>query len=178
MIATIAKFFGINELIVKLLCGLGILLLVGLAVWRVVVWYDNQIDAAEQRGANLAYARVTDRVIDITGKLTDAADKIRNKANAKARTVTVAADDLRVRGPGKAACPAVAVTGSGGHVGTAGSADGAVAAVPGAQGSELIAVPFAVLVDFAEQHDKCLIEAWSWRENYLAQSKIVATERK
>jgi hypothetical protein len=178
MIATIAGFLGIRELFVKLGLGLVTLLAIGFAVWRVVAWYDSQLDAAEKRGAAAAYARVEHRVIEMSRQLTTAAEALRSKAGEETRVVVAAADDLRVRGPGKAACPAVPVTSSGGPVAAATETGPAVAPLPDRTGTELVCLPFAGTVDVFEQHDRLLIESRSWRDNHTAQTKIISKEQK
>lgn len=95
------------------------------------------------------------------------------------------ADDLRVHGPGAAACrqPASSAglsTGTGGDDTFGRAADAAVAGVPA---GGYAAVPWADVVSFAELHDANRSEALIWREWYarqvelLRQSKEAMTKR-
>lgn len=178
MIATIAGFLGIRELFVKLGIGLMTLLAIGLAIWRIMVWYDNQLDAAFAAGEKSAYASVEHRVVEISAELTASAEQLRSKANAETRDVVVAATDLRVRGPGRASCPAVIDASSSGPESAVAGTSNPVGGVHPAGGPDLAAVPWDDFVTLLEQHDKLLVEVVSWRQDYQAKSEIIAKERK
>jgi hypothetical protein len=93
--------------------------------------------------------------------------KIRSKSDEEARTVTHTADDLRLRGPGKAVCPGLATApgAASGHVAAGGPGDAAVGQVLDPERPTLIALPFAPTIAFAEQCDLNRSEALSWRES-------------
>jgi hypothetical protein len=178
MIGTIAGFLGIREVFVKLGIGLMTLLAIGLAIWRIVAWYDNQLDASFKRGEESAYAKVEHRVIDISAKLTASAEQLRSKADAKDRILIADATDLRVRGPGRASCPAVIGSSSSGSEPAVASPGDPVGSVHPAGGTDLAAVPWDDFVTLVEQHDRLLIEAVTWRQDYEARKAIIAKETK
>lgn len=178
MVAAIAKFFGIDQLFVKLGIGLLTLLAIGFAVWRIIAWYDGQIDAAFARGETAAYAKVEKRVFEISEKLTVSANELRDKANAENRITSAAADSIRLQGPGRASCPAVTVAPASGFDDTITEPGDAVARLPYPERVDLIGLPFAGTVDVFEQHDKLLTEVKAWRENYRKQSEIITAEQK
>lgn len=162
----------------KLIGGFLLLLALGFAVWRVLVWYDNQLDAAFDRGVAHEQARIIAKANRITTGINAAVEKIRSKANAKATVVTVTRDRVLVRGPGRAACPAVSGAVPGGHDTTLAPTGDAVAGVHHRQGTGLIALPFPVAVDIIADHDKCLIEAQAWRDAKVARDAVIAQENK
>lgn len=175
MIAAFLTRLGLPRWVLILLA---IVAAIGAAAW----WHDGAADraiaAAEKRGAAAENSRLTGRIerlqagIEKLGR--KATDNIREKANAKLARVAVDADDLRLRGAGKASCPGPAATpaASGGRQSTARQADAAVDPLPDRQRVELIGMPFAGAVAFAEQHDRCLIEAGAWREQRAALERI------
>jgi hypothetical protein len=178
MITSIAGFLGVRELFVKIGIGLLTLLAIGFAVWRMVAWYQGQIDDAYDRGVQYEQSRNTARSNQITGRQNEAAAVIKDEANAKVITIVRDAADLRVRGPGKAACPPVAVASTGGPEAAVASPGDPVGGVHPPGGGSLAAVRWDDLVTIAEQHDRLLIEVVAWRQNYEAQSKIITEEQK
>jgi hypothetical protein len=124
------------------------------------VWHGHAVHkaiaAAEQRGEAREAERVRVRVEQITRKQNEITAKIRSENDETNRHIAADADDLRLRGPGKAVCPyppAAAPVRSGP---SAGPADAAVAPVLNPGGPVLVAVSFNDLILFAEQHDKLL----------------------
>ena len=102
------------------------------------------------------------------------AAKLRERNDETNRAIARDADDLRLRGPGKAACPRVALVpgGSGRSVAAGGRADGAPAQVP--IGDGFAAVPWGWLVDRAETSDLNRAEVLAWREWHRQQSEAWA----
>lgn len=92
---------------------------------------------------------------------------IRRKSDEEARNIVRRADDLRMRGPGKATCAGVAAApgSASGHDAASGSADAAVGGVPDEPRPVLIALPFAPTIEFAKQCDLNRNEALKWRES-------------
>jgi hypothetical protein len=92
--------------------------------------------------------------------------QVRKQSDEKDRHIVADADDLRLRGPGKAVCSGVAAApgGAGGRVAASRPADASVDQVPDPERPPLIALPFAGTIAFAEQCDRNRNEALSWRE--------------
>jgi nitrogen fixation/metabolism regulation signal transduction histidine kinase len=175
MITSIASALGLKEIFVKIGLGVLTLLAIGLIIWRVVVWYDNQLDAAFNRGSEAAYAKVDKRATQLANQLTAAAVKLKDQANEEHLAIAVAATDLRVRGPGRASCPAPVVASTSEHQSTA--SDGAFAG-PEVPAGNWARVPWDWLVTVVQEHDDLLNEDTAWRHNYVAQSEIISDERK
>lgn len=175
LITKAAGFLGVKELFVKLGLGVLTLLAIGFAVWRVMVWYDDQLDAAFDRGEKSAYAKVDKRATDLANQLTASANKLKDEANAEHVDTAIAATDLRVRGPGRASCPAPIVATSGGHQPAA--AEEANAG-PEVSPGDWARVPWSWLVDVVQEHDDLLTEATSWRKDHQEKSEIITAEQK
>ena len=99
------------------------------------------------------------------------AAKLRSKNDETNRRISVDADALRVSGAGKAACLNTASPRPSGRITPARPADAPMDQVPDGGRAELIALPYADTLDFAEQHDKCLAEAATWREDKRLQEE-------
>lgn len=175
MFAAAASLLGIKEIFVKLGFGLLTLLAIGFAIWRVIAWYDNQLDAAFNRGEQSAYAKVDKRATELANQLTVAANKLKDQANEERLDTAVAATDLRVRGPGRASCPAPVDAGTGGHEqAPTPEADAGLAMSP----ENWARVPWDWLVTVVQEHDDLLTEASAFRKNETAKSEIIAAENK
>lgn len=94
------------------------------------------------------------------------------------RRIAAGADDLRLRGPGRAAAPrcgsiagARSATATGGSEGTAGGGDAPLPELPEPEG--LAIVPWGRLVEFGESHDAWRSEALTWRSWYLGQQELL-----
>lgn len=177
MVAAIAKFLGIKELFVKIGIGVFTLLALGFAVWGAVSWYQGQIDDAFDRGVKSAHLQVDNRSSQITTKQNNSAAVIKDEANAKVITVVRAATDLRVRGPGRASCPASSDAGTGGSQPAIAETGDPVGSVHPSGGPELSTVRWDDFVTLLEQHDRLLIEAEAWRKDYQVRGQIIAEER-
>jgi len=140
------------------------------------LWHSSRVNAviaaAEKRGADAAYARVTAKAIALERKAAALAETLRSRNNETNRLIAADADDLRLRGPGKAACPVAAPAAPGGHQPPGGAADAAVAPLPDRERVDLIALPFAGAIAFAEQCDLNRAEVLTWRQ---FQSELAAT---
>lgn len=170
MLASIANFLGIREIFVKLGLGLFTLLAIGAAIWGAMKWYDAQLDAAFARGEQSAYSKVDKRAIELADQLTAAANKLKDQANEERLDTAVAATDLRVRGPGRASCPAQVDAGAGGHQpDLAAEADAGSAVSP----ENWARVPWDWLVTVVQEHDDLLTEATAWRKNDQAKTEIL-----
>jgi hypothetical protein len=94
------------------------------------------------------------------------------------RRIAAGADDLRLRGPGRAAAPrcgSIADSGlgtaTGGPERPQGGGDDPVAPLPDPEG--LAIVPWGRLVEYAEDHDRWRAEALTWRSWYLEQKELL-----
>ena len=175
MFTSIANFLGIREIFVKLGFGLFTLLAIGAAIWGAMKWYDAQLDAAFDRGEQSYAAKVDKRVIELANQLTVSANKLKDEANEERLVTAVAAADLRVRGPGRASCPAPVDAGTGGHQPAPAAEADAGSAVSAGNWAR---VPWDWLVTVVQEHDDLLTEATAWRKDKQAEEEILAAEQK
>jgi hypothetical protein len=89
--------------------------------------------------------------------------QLRDRTNEENRRIAGDADTLRLRGPGKAVCPALPSS-PGGHQQAAPSSDAPVAQLPNTRGAELIALPFDDTIGFGKSYDELLNENKAWRD--------------
>lgn len=147
---------------IALLAGAGML-----AHHVAVVKHDNGVRAEQKASDDAAAKRLADHAIEIKrqvdGLTMNISNLIRTKNDEENRRIAAAGNDLRVLGPGAAACPrhASLPASPGGH--------GKAPAVAGAAGPLLpapdsAAVPWSWLVDRAEEHDELLAEVKAWRQ--------------
>lgn len=140
---------------------------IGLAValWLGVQWHQHEagqaLEAAEKRGEDRAYANVEAKAKALEEKARELAQQIRSRTDETNRRIAGDADDLRLRGPGRAACPVAPPAGAGGRDEAGGAGD---AAGPQMPSGDRAAVPWGWLVDRAEQCDLNRAEALAWRE--------------
>lgn len=112
-------------------------------------------------------ARIAKQATDLKAKIealtAHISATLKEWTNAQNRRIAGAADDLRVLGPGKAACPGNSgiAPSAGGRVATSGTGDAAGPQMPVA---DRAGVPWQWLVDRAEQCDLNRTEVLSWRE--------------
>jgi hypothetical protein len=145
-------------------------------VWLVVallaagaIWHGNKVDAAFYAGELQERTAWEAKAAKWVNRITAINSAIRSKTDEKSRAIAGIADDLRVRGPGKAICTSIPSAPARRHDAPAGTADAAVGEVPDRERFDLIALPFADAIAFAEQHDINLAEAAAWRESRAAQ---------
>jgi hypothetical protein len=102
--------------------------------------------------------------IDMGEAVTPIAEKKRAEHEATLSDIRATADDLRLRGAGKAQCsdPAFS-TGAGGHELASATGGAAVSKVPYPEWSTLIAMPVSSAIGIAESHDALLSEVKTWR---------------
>lgn len=134
------------------------------------IQHGREVEAAEKRGSNAAYASITEqanRIAKRAREISQEAKELNRVANAR---IERTADDVRVLGPGKANCPGAIAGSPGGHPGT-GEGNAAVDPLSDRARVDLIALPFSPTVDFAEQHDRCQVDRKSWEDWY---KKLVA----
>jgi hypothetical protein len=154
--------------------ALAVIIAIGLGAW----WHGHKVKsafaAAERRGEERAYTRVAAQALEIKRKADAASLKIstdlRNQNDVEARNIARTADDLRLRGPGKAACPGRSglPAAAGGPQPTGRAADAAGDPLPADGG--FAAVPWGWLVDRGEQCDLNRAEVISWRAWHQQQS--------
>lgn len=163
----------------KLIGGFLLIAVLGFTVWRIVVWYDNQIDAAELRGETRAYTAIENKTVKTNAKLDGAGVAIRDETNAKNADVDVVVRTVLVRGPGAAkACPVTPGGKAGVDQGVAPGAEDALASVHNGEGSELITLPFTAIVRIIGDHDKLVNIEAARRKNDQVTDEILATEAK
>lgn len=150
--------------------GVWIALAVALALLLIWRWDSARLSSARNAGDAAGYARAMGEVEAKAKKLATEAEaltaKIRSRTNEENRRVGAAADTLRLRGPGRAACPSAAPSGSGRHEPPAGQANAPVGRVSYPERIEFIALPFAPTIAFAEQCDLNRAEAQAWRDQH------------
>jgi multidrug efflux pump subunit AcrA (membrane-fusion protein) len=158
----------------------GAVALAGGLLWHhsAAVRHDDAVRAQQKAADESAFAKqaaaVARQAASIrkqTEQLLSAISQVERNRNAQANRATVAAaDDLRLRGPGKASCGPLDYSGvpasPGGHDATIGKTNAPVAAVPDPQRVELIALPFAGTVNAAEVCDMNRNENATWRDWY------------
>jgi hypothetical protein len=123
-----------------------------------------------EAGRNSAKADMVALQVKLNAANAKIAADMRIKNDAKANAIRDDATRLSVRGPGKAACPAVIPSRSGGSVAPGGQGNAAVDQVPDGERVDLIGLPFAGAVAGAEQADLNRAEVLSWREWYAKMS--------
>lgn len=141
-----------------------------------VLWHRHEVKVtiadAEKAGEAKAYANVAAQASSLKSKAdalnAQISNLIRSKADAENTRIVTQYRDVLVRGPGAAACTAVAglPASAGGPKQAAAKAGAAVDPVPAAGGTELIALPFAGAVNGAREHDQLLNEDQAWRGWY------------
>jgi len=89
--------------------------------------------------------------------------QLRDRTDEENRRIAGDADTLRLRGPGKAVCPALPSS-PGGHEQAAPSADAPLAQLPDTRGPQLIALPFDDTIRFGKSYDELLNENKAWRD--------------
>jgi len=117
-------------------------------------------------------AKIAKQAVDLKQKIDgltiNISHLLKEQNDAQNARIHSAADDLRMRGPGKAACPSNPglAAAPGRSQQPIGAGNAAVAPVHDSGGISLIALPFADTVDFGEEHDRYRTEAMTWREWY------------
>jgi hypothetical protein len=123
-------------------------------------------------------AKIAKQAVDLKTKIDgltiNISHLLKEQNDAQNARIHSAADDLRMRGPGKAACPGNPgfAAAPGRSQQPAGTGNAAVAQVRDSGGISLIALPFADTVDFGEEHDRYRTEAMTWREWYKRLTEI------
>jgi len=135
-----------------------------------LLWHGHAIkkhDKALRVAVTAEIQAKTQKLIDgLNSKNAQLTATLRRKNDETARTIIHDAGTVRLSGPGKAQCrPSLPVAARGSQP-TRGTSDVAVAEVPPGQGLDLIGLPFAATVDFAEQHDLNRAEVLAWRDWY------------
>jgi hypothetical protein len=145
---------------------LAVVILLGLGVR----WYQGQIKAADRAGYARAERDIAAKALALKAKIDATTAKItaklKERNDVETHRIAAVADDVRLRGPGKAACPRFArvPNAASGHSPPAREGSPAVGEVPDAGGADLIALPFSGTIALAEQHDKCRADILSYRE--------------
>lgn len=156
------------------LAVIAILLLGTCAHKRAVKKFGDERYAAGVRDED---ERITKKALAIKAKADAASAKIsaafKEKNNEENRSIARSADNLRLRGAGKSACPAYSrvASGPGGPIAPGGAKGASATGLPV---EDRIAVPFGWAVDQAERCDMNRAEVLAWRSWHEAQSKAWA----
>jgi hypothetical protein len=159
-------------------------LLIGLAILGAFLWHQHAahkaIADAYAKGKADEASHITKRALAIkehadavTGRISSA---LRSQNDEENRRIASDADAVRLRGPGKAACasdPRISAAASGSQQ-ARGPARTPLARVPYPEWEQLIGMPFAPTVAYAEQHDLDRAEVLAWRDWYKKQSEAWA----
>lgn len=155
--------------------GLAVLAVIAGGIW----WHKHTVSNARKEGYAAGVKYEGERIAAKAKKIKDNADRIsagisdalRNRNNEENRAIARGADDLRLLGPGKAACPRNPGISSAarGSVPPGQGANAPASEVPVSDG--FAAVPWGWLVDNAEQCDLNRSEVLSWREWHRQQSE-------
>lgn len=163
-------------------------LVIGLIAALLIGWWvhGNKVDAYGKERYGLGYAAGYAEALKDAAKLqrqaeqisADISSKLKGQNDETLRAIARLGDDLRLRGPGKAICayPSAAGTGPGGPQQAGGSGDAAVDQVPDRERVDLIGLPFADAIAFAEQHDANRTEVLTWRKNDALQRQSRGTK--
>lgn len=146
----------------------------GIALCGLVVarWHSVQVKAFGSARYDEGYSAARDDARKIQEALARRhaaiASKLRSQVNEALAANSRAADAVRLRGPGKAACPRIGgpSPASGGSQPAAAETGAAVAELHGGQWEPLVGLRFAPAVAVFEQHDALLVEVASWRNWY------------
>lgn len=134
-----------------------------------VNWHSGKVRAfgneRYQAGYDAAKGEIEALRRQVNQRNAELAAALRSKSDEENRRIAADADNLRLRGAGKAACVARLPAAAGGHDEAGRPAD---AAGPEMPAGEWAAVPWGWLVGRAETHDLYRNEALSWREWHKA----------
>lgn len=154
------------------------ILLVGSCVHkRAVIKYGKEQYAA---GVKAEGDRIADEAKRMKARIDAQSAQIsqllKDKNDAQNRAIARSADDLRLRGPGKAICPGHSSlpASPGESIAPSWSGNAATGQVPG---GEWGAVPWGWFLDSAERCDLNRAEVLAWREWYAKQSEAWAKIR-
>ncbi len=140
-----------------------VILALGGAYWLHRDAVSDAYRAGYSQGKADEGARIAKRAGELAAETNALAAKIRSKNREKIRRIDAAADTLRLSGPGKASCPGAA-TPVAGRSAPQQPGNAAVDQVPDRARNDIIALPFADTIAFAEQHDRCLADLSSYRD--------------
>lgn len=148
-----------------------------LVLFLIYRWHNGKVEDAYAKGKADEGARIAAKAFEIKRKADELTASIstalRTRHDEKVRIIYRDADALRLRGPGKAACPGNPgiPRGASGSAKPIGERVASVAEVPPGERVDLIGLPFAATVSGAEQCDLNRAEAKTWREWYAKQSE-------
>lgn len=135
-------------------------------------WHKQSVQYQKLHNNDLAHdAKIAKQAVDLKAKVDaltlNISRTLREWNDAQNSRIAGAADDLRLRGPGKAVCPGNPVdpSGSGKSQQPGRSGNAAVAPVSDA-GGQLAALPFSDTVTFGQSHDAYRAEVMTWRQWY------------
>ncbi len=144
-------------------------LAVAAAVFFGVRYHNGAVEDARKAGDKAGYARASGEFVEklrkIEAKANDIAAIARKKNDEEARSIAGRADDLRMRGAGKASCPGAVPAAPARRPNAPGGQPLApLDQVPDGTGDDIIGLPFAATVAGAEVCDLNRAEVLSWRE--------------
>lgn len=144
----------------KVWIGIGIAVAIAFTIWRGIAWYNNKIDAAEQRGEARAVERARKEIKKIEQRTQLIVKVLREKNDEEIRNIARSYDDIRVRGPGRAGTTCIP-TSSGGRQSTGGQPNGTG---PDVSSEVWASVPWNWLVNRSEVDDLNRNEVLAWRD--------------
>lgn len=149
----------------------------GVAVFVALAWFAHSRAVAKfgqaqfDKGVKHEQTRITKKVLALAAKSEKVSSDAQKLSRQDHRRIADRADNLRLLGPGKAACrPTISAPASGVRSDRSGST--AVVAVPDREREQFLAVPFAPAIAFAERCDAYRSEINSWRGWYTQQAEI------
>ena len=155
----------------KVWIALAVVALVGAGVWTHKRAVRKAHDAGYSEGVIHEAQRIEAKAKKLSAQATALAAKLKEQNNVENRRIAGDADAIRLRGPGKAACFNATVPGADRRDPLARPADAPVGQVPDRERIELIALPFAGTIAFAERCDLNRAEALTWREDKRLQTE-------
>jgi hypothetical protein len=150
-----------------------------IALWLGVRWHAHEVKKTWKAGYDAAKAEDREAAKNLEARINaltvEIATDERKKNDAAVNRISADADDLRLRGPGKAACPSLPKppAATGGLEPSAVSSRIAPAELPPDDGANpLAAVSWSWLVGTGKQCDLELAENVSWRNWYQRLTQI------
>lgn len=141
----------------------------------VAIWHGRKVKAFGEERFKAGYAEAVQDGKQAAAKLeTEAAratTTIRRNTDEEVGRIARRSDDLRLRGPGRAVCPAPAAAASGPKP-PGGAADAGVDRLPGAERPELAAVPYQELVQRSATADANRAEVLAYRQAWQELTRL------
>lgn len=142
-------------------------LLVALVLAIGFLWHGHKVAQLRADAFKAGYAQAVDNgkknAARVERKSAAITNDVRSKTDEKMRDSARHADDLRLRGPGRAVCPQLSGPASG-HDPASRGANGGLAGLPDEERDRIVALPFDETVERAKVADANRLEVLAWRE--------------